>query len=51
MHNIGEVKDNHRPCVPTPLDQNIPLPKDNGDLPCEQIYSTCAAFTHNDSHF
>ena len=45
------AKDNHRPCIPTPFDQNIPLPKDMGDLPCEQIYSTCAAFTHTDQHF
>ena len=45
------AKDNHRACIPTPLDQNIPLPKDKGDLPCEQIYSTCAAFTHSDGSF
>ena len=45
------AKDNHRPCIPTPLDQNILPPKDSGDLPCEQIYSTCAAFTHSDHKF
>ena len=35
------VKDNHRPCVPTPLNQSNSLPK-GGDLQCEPIQNTCA---------
>ena len=35
------VKDNHRPCVPTPLDQQNVLPK-GGDLPCEPVVNSCA---------
>jgi hypothetical protein len=39
------VKDNHRPCVPNPLNQVPALPK-GGPLPCEKINSTCAAPTN-----
>lgn len=35
------VKDNHRPCVPTPLDQQGVLPR-GGDLPCEAVVNACA---------
>ena len=35
------VKDNHRPCVPTPLNQQPAQPK-GGDLPCETIVNSCA---------
>ncbi|MEN8811318.1 MAG: hypothetical protein ABF272_08020 [Flavobacteriales bacterium] len=39
------TKDCHRPCLPKPIDQRLPLPKDNGPLPCEKTKSTCANFT------
>ena len=35
------VKDNHRPCVPTPLDQQNLLPR-GGELPCEPVVNSCA---------
>ena len=35
------VKDNHRPCVPVPLDQQPAFPK-GGDLPCKPTTSTCS---------
>lgn len=35
------VKDNHRPCIPTPLDQQSVLPK-GGALPCEPVVNACA---------
>ncbi len=38
------VKDNHRACIPTPLDPRQVLPN-GGDLPCEQTTSTCAVAT------
>ena len=38
------VKDNHRPCIPKPLDQTPVLPR-GGTLPCEPITATCANFT------
>ncbi len=38
------AKDNHRPCVPVPLDQSQSLPS-GGSLPCESTQSTCAAVT------
>lgn len=34
------VKDNHRPCVPTPIDQQPAQPK-GGELPCETIINSC----------
>lgn len=39
------VKDNHRPCIPTPIDNttSLPIPK---ELPCEITESTCGNFTH-----
>ena len=39
------VKDNHRPCVPNPINPVPALPK-GGNLPCEKINSTCAAPTN-----
>lgn len=38
------VKDNHRPCVPTPVDPlpSLPIPK---KLPCEITENTCGNFT------
>lgn len=38
------VRDNHRPCIPKPLDQTAALPK-GGPLPCELILPTCGAPT------
>ena len=38
------VKDNHRPCIPNPIDPTPALPV-GGDLPCEQTTNTCANFT------
>lgn len=42
------VKDNHRPCIPTPVDPTQALPK-GGELPCEPTQLTCAAFTQPNS--
>ena len=42
------VKDNHRPCIPNPIDPTPTLPK-GGDLPCEPTALTCAAFTQPNS--
>jgi len=40
------VKDNHRPCIPTPIDPVPVLPK-GGEMPCETFKpTTCAAPTH-----
>ena len=38
-------KDNHRPCIPNPLDQNIGLPK-GGELFCEKIDAVCSVPTN-----
>ena len=38
------VKDNHRPCVPTPLEE-ASLPR-GGALPCEEVKTTCAVPTN-----
>lgn len=42
------VKDNHRPCIPNPVDPTPVLPK-GGELPCEPTQLTCAAFTQPNS--
>ena len=42
------VKDNHRPCIPNPVDPSPALPK-GGELPCEPTQLTCAAFTQPNS--
>ena len=42
-HNINNriiVKDNHRPIIPKPLDQNLALPQKPNQLPCEPIHKT-----------
>ena len=39
------VKDNHRPCVPTPVDVNLSLPPDTGDITCEKTGSVCGVPT------
>jgi hypothetical protein len=35
------VKDNHRPCVPNPIDQRLPLPTKPEPLKCEPIEPVC----------
>ena len=35
------VKDNHRPCIPTPIDPFPLLPR-GGELPCELITPVCS---------
>lgn len=40
------VKDNHRPCVPTPIDGKITLPPDTGNPVCEKTTPVCSAPTH-----
>ncbi len=35
------VKDNHRPCIPTPIDPQPLLPR-GGELPCEMITPVCS---------
>ena len=39
------VKDNHRPCIPTPIDPVPSLPK-GGTIPCEKTNGTCSAPTN-----
>ena len=46
-HNVNYrmiVKDNHRPIIPTPINQENALPTQR-HLPCEPTHSTCASFT------
>jgi hypothetical protein len=38
------VKDNHRPCIPNPIDQTLALPL-GGELPCDSTITTCASYT------
>jgi hypothetical protein len=38
------AKDNHRPCIPTPLDPTRAYPT-GGNLPCQKTSPTCSAFT------
>jgi len=38
------VKDNHRPCIPTPIDA-VPLLPKGGIIPCETINGVCSAPT------
>lgn len=38
------VKDNHRPCVPKPVDPTLALPK-GGNLPCTNTNPTCGVYT------
>ena len=39
------VKDNHRPLIPTPIDQTLSLPK-GGDLPCQKTMAVCSNYTN-----
>lgn len=39
------VKDNHRPCIPTPIDVDLSLPPDTGNIKCGPINSTCSVPT------
>ena len=39
------VKDNHRPCIPKPIDPTPLLPV-GGKLPCEKIKNTCGVYTN-----
>ena len=41
-------KDNHRPCIPTPIDPTSALPK-GGKLNCQKINSTCSVPTEEPS--
>ena len=45
INNRLVVKDNHRPCIPTPVDVNLSLPPDTGDISCEKISNVCGAPT------
>jgi hypothetical protein len=44
INNRIIAKDNHRPCVPNPVDQTLPLPPTSLSLPCEKIKPTCGNF-------
>ena len=47
-HNISNrivVKDNHRPCIPTPVDVNLSLPQNTGDISCEKTNNVCGVPT------
>ena len=47
-HNINNrlvAKDNHRPCIPKPIDVNHSLPQGNDDLVCNNTISTCGVPT------
>ena len=50
-HNINNrliVKDNHRPCIPTPIDQTLVLPK-GGPISCNNTTGTCGVPTRPSS--
>lgn len=40
------VKDNHRPCVPKPVDPKLVLPPNTGNPSCEKTLSVCGAPTY-----
>ncbi len=40
------VKDNHRPCIPKPIDQKLVLPPNLGALPCDETVPVCSNPTH-----
>ena len=47
-HNINNrlvVKDNHRPCIPKPLDVDLSLPPQTGDIECGGTSKTCSVPT------
>jgi hypothetical protein len=43
------TKTNHRPCVPTPLDQRKALPPKPLPLPCDKIKANCGNHTYPES--
>ena len=45
IQNRIVVKDNHRPCIPTPIDVNLSLPTGQGGVPCQPTSSACYAPT------
>ena len=45
INNRLVVKDNHRPCIPTPISDKPALPT-GGDLPCNLTKNVCDAPTH-----
>ena len=47
-HNISNrivVKDNHRPCIPKPIDVNLSLPPQMGDIQANPVYTTASVPT------
>ena len=44
ISNRIQAKDNHRPCIPNPIDPTPALPA-GGNIPCEQTSRTCAVAT------
>ena len=47
-HNINNrlvVKDNHRPCIPKPIDVNLSLPPQTGDIKCNPTQTSCGVPT------
>lgn len=48
INNRLIVKDNHRPCIPNPINQSPALPK-GGNLPCEPTNAACSVFTQPNS--
>lgn len=45
INNRLVVKDNHRPCIPTPVDVNLSLPPNTGDISCEKTNNVCGVPT------
>ena len=45
INNRLVVKDNHRPCIPKPIDVNQSLPPDTGDITCDKISEVCGVPT------
>mgnify|MGYP001185351000 FL=1 len=45
INNRLVVKDNHRPCIPKPIDVNLSLPPDTGDITCDKISEVCGVPT------
>ena len=45
INNRLVVKDNHRPCIPTPVDVNMSLPPNTGNISCEKTGNVCGVPT------
>tara|TARA_B100000123_G_scaffold272560_1_gene255896 strand:+ start:2981 stop:3613 length:633 start_codon:yes stop_codon:yes gene_type:complete len=45
INNRLIVKDNHRPCIPKPIDVNLSLPPQMGDIMCGETKATCGVPT------